>query len=286
MSDTFASAPSLEDRKQSEKMKKRAGVAWWWLLVFLWMAALVYVPIWYASRYDKKPAPAAAAPVSVPAQAAAAPVPAPAPAPVAAAPIEAPAPAAEAAVKKHAEKQKVENAFFFRIDGKDGQGQPATFDFIMLTNEFTWAKGSTSQVISGERVIPEAEVAHRVLTREVRDSLESASDLIAVGLASQEGERTQEEARALERAKTVSRWMAKVSKPEMALWTLTLGQYDKACKEQEDSDSSFERPIIFAGVRSRADGVNLQEALADAVSGHDNLPSRGCYSRFDLEKIR
>lgn len=270
MSDTFATTPSfIENREQPEKRKRRPGVAWWWLLVFLGMAALVYVPIWYASLYDKKPAPVAAAPV--PALV------------VAPAPVEAPV---EAPVRKHAEKQKVENAFFFRIDGKDSQGQPATFDFIMLTNEFTWAKGSTSQVISGDRVIPEAEVAHRVLSQQVRDSLASASDLIAVGLASQEGERTQEEARARDRAKTVSRWMSRFSKPEMALWTLTLGQYDKACKAQEDSDSSFERPVIFAGVRSKADGVNLQEALADAISGHDNLPSRGCYSRFDLEKIQ
>ncbi len=61
MSNTFASAPSLEDRKRPEKRKRR-GVAWWWLLVFLWMAALVYVPIWYASLYDKKPAPEAAVP--------------------------------------------------------------------------------------------------------------------------------------------------------------------------------------------------------------------------------
>ena len=269
MSDTLASAPSVENREQPEKRKKRRGVAWWWLLVFLWMAALVYVPIWYASLYDKKPAPAAAVPV---------------PAPVVA-PVAAPAPV-EAPVKKHAEKQKVENAFFFRVDGKDSQGQPATFDFIMLTNEFTWVKGSTSQLISGDKVIPEAEAANRVLTQQVRDSLASASDLIAVGLASQEGERTQEEARALDRAKTVSRWITKASKPEMALWTLTLGQYDRACKEQEDSDSSFERPVIFAGVRSKAEGVNLQEALADAISGHDNLPSRDCYSRFDLEKVR
>jgi hypothetical protein len=277
MSDTFATTPSfIEDREQPEKKKKRAGVAWWWLLVFLWMAALVYVPIWYASLYDKEPAPVAAAPV--PALIVAEPAPVVAPAPVEA-PVETP-------VKKHAEKQKVENAYFFRIDGKDSQGQPATFDFIMLTNEFTWAKGSTSQVISGDRVIPEAEAAHRVLSQQVRDSLASASDLIAVGLASQEGERTQEEARAFERAKTVSHWMSKFSKPEMALWTLTLGQYDKACKGQEDSDSSFERPVIFAGVRSKADGVNLQEALADAISGHDNLPSRGCYSRFDLTKIQ
>jgi hypothetical protein len=32
--------------------------------------------------------------------------------------------------------------------------------------------------------------------------------------------------------------------------------------------------------------MNLKEALADAISGHDNLPSRSCYSGFDLEKIR
>lgn len=225
MSDTFATTPSfIEDRGQPEKRKRRPGVAWWWLLVFLGMAALVYVPIWYASLYDKKPAPVAAAPV--PALV------------VAPAPVEAP-------VKKHAEKQKVENAFFFRIDGKDSQGQPATFDFIMLTNEFTWAKGSTSQVISGDKVIPEAEVAHRVLSQQVRDSLASASDLIAVGLASQEGERTQEEARARDRAKTVSRWMSRFSKPEMALWTLTLGQYDKACAAQEDSELEFRAPCYF-----------------------------------------
>ena len=228
MSDTFATTPSfIEDREQPEKRKKRPGVAWWWLLVFLWMAALVYVPIWYASLYDKKPAPVAAAPV---------------PALVVAEPSRAPV---EAPVKKHAEKQKVENAYFFRIDGKDSQGQPATFDFIMLTNEFTWAKGSTSQVISGDRVIPEAEVAHRVLSQQVRDSLASASDLIAVGLASQEGERTQEEARAFERAKTVSHWMSKFSKPEMALWTLTLGQYDKACKAQEDSELRVSSALLF-----------------------------------------
>ena len=275
MSDTFATTPSLiEDRDQPEKRKKRPGVAWWWLLVFLGMAGLVYVPIWYASLYEKKPAPVAVAPV--PALVVASP---------AASPVVEPAPV-EAPVRKHAEKQKVENAYFFRIDGKDSQGQPATFDFIMLTNEFTWAKGSTSQVISGDKVIPEAEAAHRVLSQQVRDSLASASDLIAVGLASQEGERTQEEARALDRAKTVSHWMSNFSTPEMALWTLTLGQYDKACKAQEDSDLSFERPVIFAGVRAKADGVNLQEALADAISGHDNLPSRGCYSRFDLEKIQ
>ena len=188
---------------------------------------------------------------------------------------------------RYAAKLKVENAFFFRIDGKDKQGHSAAFDFIILTKDYTWAKGSASEVVSNGTVIPEAGAAERVLTPNVRTSLASASDLIAVGLASSEGERAQEEARALARARTVLGWLTKVSKPEMALWTLTLGQYDeRACSQKQDADSSFERPVILAGVRSKAAGANLQEALADAVSGHDNLPSRECYSRFDMEKIR
>ncbi|MBI4725376.1 MAG: hypothetical protein HY765_10485, partial [Rhodomicrobium sp.] len=74
--------------------------------------------------------------------------------------------------------------------------------------------------------------------------------------------------------------------PGGTLWTLTLGQYNKGCKSQEDADTSFERPIILSGVRSKAEGTNLREALADAIGGHDNLPSRECYSRFDMAKVR
>jgi hypothetical protein len=264
MSDTLTAPQqaSPQDGKEPEKKKRRAGIAWWWLLVALAIAGLVYGPIWYWQQYGKAPEPA------------------PAPAPAAA-----PAPP-EAPVKKHAEKQKVENAFFFRVDGKDKQGRAATFDFIMLTNEFTWVKGSTTDIVSGGATIPEAEAADRVLTQQVRDSLSSATDLIGVGLASSEGEREAEEARAMDRSKTVVGWITKVSKPETAVWTLTLGQYSKDCKGQEDADTSFERPVIFAGVRSKADGAELGEALADAISGHDNLPSRECYSRFDLAKVR
>jgi hypothetical protein len=263
------------------------------LLVALAIAGLVYGPIWYAEKYGKKPEPA---PVPPPAAAIVPPPEAPVPPPAAAtapppeAPVPAPAPAAapppEEPAKTHAEKQKVENAYFFRVDGKDKQGRSASFDYILLSNELTWVIGSTSEIASGGATIPNAEAAERVLTRQVRDSLASASDLIGVGLASSEGEREAEEKRALDRSNTVVGWIAKAAKPETALWSLTLGQYNKSCKQQEDADTSFERPVIFAGVRSKADGVDLGEALADAISGHDNLPSRECYSRFDLAKVR
>ncbi len=189
-----------------------------------------------------------------------------------------------ALTKSSAGKLKVEDAVFFRIEGKDKQGRAAAFDFIMLSKDYGWAKGSTSQIASGGKVIPNAEAANRIFAPKVRESLSGATDLIGVGLASS-GNRTEEEARALARSKTSAAWLKKAGKPGTALWTLTLGQY-KGCKEQEDADSSFDRPVIFAGVRSKADGANLAEALADAINGHDNLPGRDCYSRFDMEKVR
>src|SRR5208282_3851821 len=101
--------------------------------------------------------------------------------------------AAKEAAKDHAVKEKVESAYFFRIDGKDAQGRAASYDFVILTGDYTSALGSTTEVISNGTAVPEAEVAERVLSPKIRESLASASDLIAVGLASLEGEREREE---------------------------------------------------------------------------------------------
>ena len=81
--------------------------------------------------------------------------------------------------KKNAARRKVENAFVFRIDGKDGQGRNASFDFLILTNEFTWVKGSANQVAYREQAIPEAEAVERIVTPSVRETLLHSPDLIA-----------------------------------------------------------------------------------------------------------
>ena len=54
-------------------------------------------------------------------------------------------------------------------------------------------------------------------------------------------------------------------------------------KCREDEDTSFERP---AGRAREGGGREPAEALADAIGGHDSLPSRACHSRFDMTKVR
>ncbi len=124
-----------------------------------------------------------------------------------------------------------------------------------------------------------------MLTPKVREFLAPMSDLIAVGPASDEGKRAEEEARALTRSKTVAAWIKIAVKPEIALWTLTLGQYEKTCTVHEDQDLNFEQPIVI-GVRSKADGTNLQEALSDADRRPPELSWPGTviplrYGKFD-----
>jgi hypothetical protein len=40
------------------------------------------------------------------------------------------------------------------------------------------------------------------------------------------------------------------------------------------------------GIREQAPGVDLGEALGNAMAGKSNLPDRGCYSNFELARYR
>lgn len=190
--------------------------------------------------------------------------------------------------KKKVEKQAMQNAFVFRVDGRDSKGRWAQFDFIVLKSEFTWVKGSADHVERRGQPVPEEETASAVINPELVELLKREKALIAVGLASREGERQAEEDRADQRAQTIVKWFGVKADPAMPVWRLNLGQYnDLACKGQQDADTAFERPVIFAGVSAMvAEGADVREALINAISDKENLPSRTCYSRFDMVKVR
>jgi hypothetical protein len=110
---------------------------------------------------------------------------------------------------------------------------------------------------------------------------------MAIGLASQEGQREAETERAANRARTAAGWLVEAMAPETGIWTLNLGQFQAGCKAiTEATDTSWQRPVIIVGIRESDKGATLSEAFADAISGKSNLPSRDCYSSFDLTRFR
>ena len=126
-----------------------------------------------------------------------------------------------------------------------------------------------------------------MFTPELRSGLERSAQVIAVGVASQEGQLEEEAERARQRASTAAGWLAKAVPADKMIWTLNLGQFKGSCKAAEGATGTgWQRPLIIVGVREQEDGVNLTEAFADAISGKSNLPSRDCYTNFDLVLFR
>lgn len=208
---------------------------------------------------------------------------APPPAPPAPAVAEAPAAAPEVAVQT----QQWGSSVVFPIEGKDAAQKRAAFDVAVLPTDLSWARGSSSVLTQADAEIPEPETADRVFTPELRSGLDRSAQVIAVGVASQEGQLEEESERARQRAATAAGWLAKAVPPEKGIWTLNLGQFKGTCKAAEGATGTgWQRPLIIVGVREQEQGVNLTEAFADAISGKSNLPSRDCYTNFDLVLFR
>lgn len=185
------------------------------------------------------------------------------------------------------ETQRWGSSVVFPIEGKDLALKRAAFDVAVLPSDLAWARKSSTALVQGGAAIAEDEAAARIFSAELRDGLSRSVEVIAVGLASQEGQRAEETERARSRAASAAGWLATAVDGGIPIWTLNLGQFRGTCKATtEAADTGWQRPVIIVGIRSRETGVNLTEAFADAISGKSNLPSRDCYTNFDLARFR
>lgn len=175
----------------------------------------------------------------------------------------------------------------YPVEGKDRAGKRAAFDVAVLPKEVAWARKSSTELTEGGQPVPRDIVVTKVFTAELREGLARSSHVIAVGMASQEGAAQEETERARNRARSAAAWLAKTVSPNTKIWVLNLGQFQNRCTETaQQSDTSWQRPVMLIGVRSQQGGVRLREAFADAISGKANMPSRDCYSSFDLARFR
>ncbi len=179
-----------------------------------------------------------------------------------------------------------ERTMVFPIDGVDANGRRALFDVVVLTKNYGWVRGSTQELERGDQRLTAEDIENEVLAPQLRTGLNGAIALIAVGLASQEGEVEREVQRGGLRAARIAEWVRGVVDPSVPMWTLNLGRYVDPCTDCEDADTSWQRPFIVVAVRRSDAGANIGEALADAMSNKTNLPSPSRYSTFALAKYQ
>lgn len=171
-----------------------------------------------------------------------------------------------------------DGAFAYALQGR------TDFELLVLSKELTWALGSTSVVTRAGAPMTAGAFEETVLKRTLGPRLATAGGLIAVGVASAEGDQTAEEARALARARQVAAWLGDVA-PAKPIWTLNLGQYRKVCETCETAETSWQRPIIVIAIKNAA-VPDLSGALAEALKNATNLPGLDSYTRFDLARVR
>lgn len=174
----------------------------------------------------------------------------------------------------------------FVIEGIDEQGRRADFDLIVANKDFTWERGSTERLMREDKVLARADLDRLILDEHVRARLKQAKQIIAVGTASQEGDSQQELFRAGKRAEQTAQWIMPLVGKDMPVWTLNLGQYTDPCDTCDTAETNWQRPFLVIAVRRAAWGVNLGEALADALSSASNLPSTDRYSTYALTRYR
>ncbi|MDZ4790798.1 MAG: hypothetical protein SGJ17_06235 [Hyphomicrobiales bacterium] len=179
--------------------------------------------------------------------------------------------------------QRWGEAVVFPINGVDAGGRRAAFDVAVLPKEYTWARKDDKHLARDGRTLADAEV-QALFSDDFRTGIGRSADVIGVGVASQEGDVVEESGRAARRALTAGGWLATARGEGALVWQLNLGQYKGTCASADKGDTSWQRPVIMVGVREKDEGVNLGEALGDAMTGKSNLPSRDCYSNFTMER--
>ena len=93
-------------------------------------------------------------------------------------------------------------------------------------------------------------------------------------------------ARAERRAKQAATLIAGAVDTATPIWTLNLGQYRDPCANCETGGTSWQRPFIVIAVKETEPGTDVGEALADAMTGKEKLPSPSSYSVFALNRFR
>jgi hypothetical protein len=151
------------------------------------------------------------------------------------------------------------------ITGTDLTGKKATFRFHSLTTNHAWRLNSSEEVenLTSPYTIAQAQslLKQKLSEPNIQERIKQSKELIAVGVASCEGEKTREENRAEERARVIQNALNDASTVHK-IYLLLLGQYQaKDC----NSETTFkQRQLIVIYVISEDEGVSMKDALNSA----------------------
>lgn len=178
--------------------------------------------------------------------------------------------------------------------GTDSQGRTADLRLYVLDAQFTWAFGSSQQIMQGETPARFLYIFGRPMFLSEFCAGDAA---IAIGAASFEGARDVNARLAGARAGTIGGEMTRLAQScgeetPPTLHRLNLGEFtaETACMRAgtcTGSDTAPQRRVVLIGVDNAEPGVNLAEAVRDGLSSRTamSVMSAADYDLFEFSAL-
>jgi hypothetical protein len=147
-------------------------------------------------------------------------------------------------------------------NAKDEAGRKASFRVLLFSDEFRWRLSSYESL---------EQLAEPSFTTEMKNVLNKAKEIIAVGASSEEivqglsleAGRKREEGRAARRAERIAMWVRQALSSPIPVRKLNVGHHMPTKGFKETSD---QRRVIIILVIEREEGTNVDQALRQAMA--------------------
>lgn len=168
------------------------------------------------------------------------------------------------------------------LSGVDSAGRRADFRFYVLNETYAWALGSASRIEGRGRAANfDALLATEVFFRRFC----SSSAALGLGASSYEGETAANHRLSGARANVISQQVSRVvprcttaSTPDV--YAINLGEH----AETPGANTADQRKVVIVLMRNAQEGVNIGEALKDAV-GDQELVDGFALKNYDLLQV-
>jgi hypothetical protein len=152
---------------------------------------------------------------------------------------------------------------FIVRNARDEAGHKASFRVLLFTDEFRWRLSSYESL--------ESHLEEPAFTPEMKNVLNKAKEIIAVGASSEEivqglkgdAGRKREEARAGRRAERIAMWVRQAISTPVPVRKLNVGHHMPTKGSKETSD---QRRVVIILVLEREEGTNVDQALRAAMA--------------------
>lgn len=160
--------------------------------------------------------------------------------------------------------QVINGVVYFPFEpAKDRNGKSAEFNMAILTKDYRWHPGSADAVDfrDDDKPIPLQDLKSILIEKKITEIMDNPNQIISVGTASCDGPAEEEVPRALARAISINKLLAKAIFTVGTHKILNLGQHKRDSCSRNPKDNSFQRTMILMGIRKESSGMILDEAL-------------------------